>query len=63
MSVFNQSRQTVIRLIVLSVFVVLIVRLFMLQIDVTAIQDCRQWTTLLTERSFILTGADFRPEW
>src|SRR6187431_2528887 len=32
MSVFNQSRQTVIRLIVLSVFVLLIVRLFVLQL-------------------------------
>lgn len=32
MSVFNQSRQTVIRLIILSVFVVLIARLFVLQL-------------------------------
>ena len=32
MPVFNQSRQTVIRLIVLAVFVVLIIRLFILQI-------------------------------
>lgn len=32
MSVFNQSRQTVVRLIILAVFVVLIVRLFVLQL-------------------------------
>lgn len=32
MSVFNQSRQTVIRLIILSVFVILVARLFILQL-------------------------------
>ena len=32
MPVFNQSRQTVIRLIILAVFVILIARLFILQI-------------------------------
>jgi penicillin-binding protein 2 len=32
MPVFNQSRQTVIRLIILATFVILIVRLFILQI-------------------------------
>lgn len=32
MSVFNQSRQTVVRLIILAVFVVLIARLFVLQL-------------------------------